>query len=267
VRLARPLSSLPEIGASILAEVAARRAIADIACSSPKKRLQRETIRDERARFARDLHDGALQGLTGVALQLEAASRLIASDVEAARAHIQAAADSIAAQQRELRLMIQGLKPVAAVSLVSVCELGAALEELRNRIAKAWRLRIELVVSGDGAIFRELGDNIFHIVEEGLANIARHAHAQVADVSVGIMPDRVCIRVSDDGCGFAFHGRYDLAALIARGLGPASLLERVAALRGEFILTSGLAGSRVDISLPVGRDGILSCLTVEHSRE
>ena len=161
----------------------------------------------------------------------------------------------IAAHQRELRLMIEGLKTATAVSLVSVPALGAALEELRSRIARAWRLRIELVVSGEGAIPRTLGDNIFHIVQEGLTNVARHAHAQVAAVSVGIMPDRVCIMVSDDGCGFAFHGRYDLAALIARDLGPASLLERVAALRGKFFLTSGLAGSRVDISLPVGRDG------------
>jgi len=243
-----------------LVEAAARQALSDAARSSqkersPRERALRETIRGERSRLACDLHDGALQALTGIALQLKVASALTASDPEAARARIQAAGDMIAAHQRELRLMIEELKTATAVSLVSVPALGAALEELRSRIARAWRLRIELVVSGGGAIPRTLGDNIFRIVQEGLTNVARHAHAQVAAVSVGIMPDTVCIMVSDDGCGFAFHGRYDLAALIARDLGPASLLERVAALRGKLFLTSGLAGSRVDISLPVGRDG------------
>jgi len=97
--------------------------------------------------------------------------------------------------------------------------------------------------------------------------VARHAHAQVAHVAVGVLFDKVCISVSDDGCGFPFRGRYDLAALIARELGPISLRERVAALRGELTLTSGAAGSKLEISLPLSQDMLFwKRLDAEHSR-
>ena len=249
-------SSLPVSGESMLVEGAARQAMADVTKFFSKERLQLEAIRDERTRLARDLHDGVLQALTGAALQLEAASLLIATDPDAARVRIQAIGDLIATEQRELRLLIQRLKPAAATSGASVSELGAALEQLRDRIGQQWPLRIQLVISGRGGIPRALGDNIYSIVQEGLANVARHAHAQVARVAVGILFDKVCISVSDDGCGFPFHGRFDLAALIARELGPVSLRERVAALRGDLILTSSVAGSSLEITLPLGQDAM-----------
>ena len=248
--------SLPVSGESMLVEGTARQAMADVTKFFSKERLQHEAVRDERTRLARDLHDGVLQALTGAALQLEAASSLIATDPDAARVRVQAVGDLIATEQRELRLLIQRLKPAAATSLASVAELGAALEQLKDRIGQHWPLRIQLVISGRGGIPRSLGDNVYCIVQEGLANVARHARAEVAHVAVGILFDKVCIRVSDDGCGFPFHGRYDLAALIVRELGPVSLRERIAALRGELILTSGIAGSSLEISLPLSQDAL-----------
>jgi two-component system sensor histidine kinase DegS len=240
----------------MLVEGAARQAMADVTKFFSKERLQHDAVRDERTRLARDLHDGMLQALTGAALQLEAASGLIATDPGAARARIQAVGEVIATEQRELRLLIQRLKPAAAASLASVAELGAALEQLRDRIGQQWPLRIQFVISGRGGIPRALGDNVYRIVQEGLANVARHARAQAAHVAVSIMLEKVCITVSDDGCGFPFHGRFDLAALIARELGPISLRDRVAALRGDLIVTSSDAGSTLEISLPFSQDAL-----------
>ena len=226
------------------------------------RRGRREDIRTQ---LGCDLHDSTLQALAGVALQLEAASELIASDPEAARARIQAIGDMIAAEQRALRAIIQRLKPAKITSVASVAELSAVLEELRNRIARTWPLRIELVVGGVGAIPTTLVENICRIIQEALANVARHAHAEVARVSVDATPDKVCIGVSDDGRGFPFQGRYELAALIARGIGPVSLRERVAALRGKLILTSDAAGSHLDISLPLGGEAVsLNLVTPEY---
>jgi signal transduction histidine kinase len=250
--------SLPVSGESILVEGAARQVMTDVTKFFSKERLQRDAVRDERTRLARDLHDGVLQALTGVALQLEAAAGLIAKDPDAARARVQAIGDSIAVEQRDLRLLIQKLKPAATPSLASVAELSAALEVLRERIGQQWPLRIQLVICGRGGIPRTLGDNVYRIVQEGLTNVARHARAQVAYVVVGILFDKVSVSVRDDGCGFPFHGRYDLAALIARKLGPISLRERVAALRGELILTSGTTGSQLEVTLPLGQDALFS---------
>jgi signal transduction histidine kinase len=264
IRTTERSSSLPGSGESMLVEGAAREVMTDVTKFFPKERLQHEAVRDERTRLARDLHDGVLQGLTGAALQLEAAAGLIAKDPDAARACVQAVGNLIASEQRELRLLIQKLKPAAADLLASVSELGAMLEQLCDRIGQQWPLqigqqrplRIQLVINGRGGIPKTLGDNVYRIVQEGLANVARHARAQVAHVVVGILSDKVCISVRDDGCGFPFHGRYDLAALIARELGPNSLRERVAALGGELILNSSLMGSSLEITLPFSQDAL-----------
>jgi signal transduction histidine kinase len=66
-----------------------------------------------------------------------------------------------------------------------------------------------------------------------------------------VLDARVRIVVADDGCGFPFHGRYDLAALIAHELGPVSLRERVDSLHGDLVLTSRPSGSRLEVTLPL----------------
>jgi signal transduction histidine kinase len=260
-------SPFPASGERVLVEGATRQAMADVATFFSKERLQQEAIRDERTRLARDLHDGVLQMLTGAALRLETASGLIDKDPDAARLHIQAVCELITSEQRELRLLIQKLKPAAATSLASVPELGTALEELRDHIGSHGALRIKLVICGRGGIPRTLGDHVYRIVQEGLTNVARHANAEVASVVVGVLFDKLCITVKDNGCGFPFHGRYDLASLIARELGPVSLRERVAALRGQLILNSSVKGSSLEITLPLGQDALFwKRLSEEHSR-
>jgi len=124
------------------------------------------------------------------------------------------------------------------------------LDTLCRRVM-LWGPRVELTGPTEGAISRTLGDQVYRLVEESLSNVARHAHAQVARVEIRISANDVRIVVEDDGCGFPYHGRYDLAALNSRGLGPVSLKERVGSLDGGLVLTSTLSGSRLDISLPL----------------
>jgi signal transduction histidine kinase len=69
-------------------------------------------------------------------------------------------------------------------------------------------------------------------------------------VQLSVLPDRVDILLADDGVGFPFHGQYDLAKLTARNLGPRSMKERIASLKGELVLTTSLSGSELKITLP-----------------
>ncbi len=243
-------------GAEMLADGSTRRVMADISRFFSKSKVQRDAVEDERTRLARDLHDGVLQTLTGVTLQLEHASRLIATDPDGARAHLMTIGNLIAAEQRELRTFIDRLKLVAGKSLASSAELATALEKLRERSEQLGGVRVALTVDGRGSIPRSMGDEIYRIVQEALANVARHAHAQSARVKVTIGLDKVRIAVSDDGCGFPFHGEHDLASLAARNRGPVSLRGRVANLRGELVLTSSLSGSSLDISLPIDQPAL-----------
>ena len=228
-----------------------RQVVSDINRFFSKDRLQRAAMQDERVRLARELHDGVLQSLTGAALQLEALSRLVEEDPQAARQRLRDIEELIAEEQRELRTWIEKLKPAAATSMASDADLATALEKLCQRVQRHWGLQVMLTMVGRGAIPRTLGDEVYRLVQEALTNVARHAVAALARVELKITPDRVYITVTDDGRGFPFCGRYDLAALKDGQLGPVSLKERVTFLRGELVVTSTLTGSRLEISLPV----------------
>jgi len=215
------------------------------------QRPEHAAVLDERARLARELHDGVLQSLTGARLQLEALSRLIDENPQAVRQRLHDIEEFIAEQQRELRLWIQKLHPTVRPAAPSNTDFAEALKMLCRQIEWQWALRVELIVSDSKKIPRTLADHVYRLVQEALSNVARHAHAQVGYVDLEILEDRVFLVVADDGNGFAFHGRYDLDTLTAKQLGPASLKERVASLRGELVLTSALSGSRLEISLPL----------------
>jgi signal transduction histidine kinase len=247
----RPIGGAPLSPQDDLLLDGVARQVADVNRLFSKERLQRATAQDERQRLARELHDGVLQSLTGAALQLETLSRLIDKDPGAARQRLRAIEKLISEEQRELRTWIRALKPTSLESMASAATLGGALEALCRRIERQWSVRVELTVAGPGAVPRALGDEIYRIVQEALNNVGKHAGAKVARVYVAILFDRVCIAVTDDGRGFLFHGRYDLAALTAQQRGPSSLKERVFSLGGTFVLTSTPSGSHLEFVLPL----------------
>lgn len=218
-----------------------------------QQRLTRSTITEERVRFARDLHDGLLQSLTGTALQLEAIRHALPHDPDTARKRLEEIQHLIVAEQRNIRSYIRELKPVALLASRAQADLGATLRSLPGRMERQWGLRVDLRVTGD---LREseaagLGHHIGHIVHEALANAARHGGASAARVDVEERADHVAISVSDNGRGFPFRGRYDLPALDAMGAGPVTLKERIAALRGGLVVDSTDGGARLEMVLPL----------------
>jgi len=110
---------------------------------------------------------------------------------------------------------------------------------------------MEVTGTDDGMITTALGEEVYRLVQQAISNVVRRARAAIAHITVEVRSETVHMIVSDDGCGFPFRGRLDLAALMARHLGPASLKERISALRGELVVTSTLSGSHLDIRLPL----------------
>lgn len=204
----------------------------------------------ELAHLARELHDGLLQSLAAAAMQLDIVARLIPTDPTKARERLQVIARMLCEQQRDLRMCVQDLRPIGAHVAVPVTELAAALERLREQVEFQHGIRVWLRVPVTGVLPRALADHVYRILQEGLANITKHARASVARLHVRIDATRVRIVIADDGVGFPFHGSFHLADLLRSGLGPRSLKERVASLRGALTLTSNRSGSRLEISLP-----------------
>jgi len=208
-------------------------------------------IQDERVRLARELHDGVLQALTGAALQLEALSRLVEVDPHAARQRLRNIEELISEEQRELRSWIQKLRPTLPISSASERDLSTALERLCQRVQRDWGLQVVLTGGGHESVPKMLWDEIYRLVQEALNNVGRHAVAAIARVEIRTTSECVHITVTDDGRGFPFRGRYDLVGLMDGQMGPVSLRERVASLRGDLVLTSTHCGSRLEVSLPL----------------
>lgn len=240
--------SFPPFQDDSVLEGDASRVMAEINQFFSRDRLERAAMADERERLARELHDGLLQSLAGALLQLEALSNLIDENPQSARKRLRDIGDLIAEEQRELRYWLTNAKPTGAT--ITCADLAAALEIQCQRAEKQWGLRVTLTTGG-GMISRSLGDEVYRLVQEAIANVGRHASARSVSVTLQITTDQVRIDVADDGVGFPFQGRYDLEMLRDRRLGPRSLVARVASLGGDLVLTSDLSGSRLEMSLPL----------------
>jgi signal transduction histidine kinase len=215
------------------------------------QQLQHAAVMEERIRFARDLHDGLLQSLTGTALQLEMVGRLLRDDPEAALGRLEEVKRLIVAEQRNLRSYIRELKP-AALLASKPSSLEATLRNLADRIERQWGLRVELRSGAlPGCEAAGLAHDISHLVHEALVNAARHGAASGARVTIDEHGGHVTIVVADNGRGFPFRGRYGLGELQALAVGPLTLKERIAALGGSLDIESSEAGARLTIALPL----------------
>jgi signal transduction histidine kinase len=73
----------------------------------------------------------------------------------------------------------------------------------------------------------------------------------VARVRLGAQGERLRLEIADNGSGFDFRGRYDLAALTRLRIGPESIKQRVASLDGALVIVSEPSGARLEIELPL----------------
>ncbi len=206
---------------------------------SRKEQLRGELLRrvisaqeDERKRIARELHDETTQTLSALLYTLDAATGTRKpSQVQAYLAKVREltvnAIDGVHKIIFDLRpTMLDQLGLVAALRWYADKRLGEA------------GVRVEVAESG--AIQRlpsPLETALFRTVQEALNNIARHAGARHVRIGFDFQPDRIQVKVEDDGIGFQV--RQVAASSDPRcGLGLVSMEERMIAVGGDFYLTS-----------------------------
>lgn len=184
-----------------------------------------EALAEERARVARDLHDGAIQHVYATGLLLRAAATRAPDELRVELERIIAAQDDIIG---ELRSTISGLLHPDTARQPPTARLERALDDARRTLGFAPRV----VVHGslDDVDDPELLQHLLFAVVEMLSNIARHAAASTVDISVEVAPDRVTVEVHDDGVGPTGEPRAD------GGLGLANLRQRAELLGGTFDL-------------------------------
>lgn len=215
-------------------------------------RTMRETaVTSERLRLARDLHDGVLQTLTGAALQLQTARRLMTVDTPAAEDRLSQVQRIIAAGQNDLRFFINQLGPRRSESSGPV-DLQGRVGELADRVRRQWGVPVTVATEPEHLqVPDQLVNDVFLLIHEALVNAARHAKASSLQLALLREPQQLSIAVADDGQGFPFQGRFTLEDLARDQRGPRTLRERVTALGGSMVLETGPGGSRVRLVVPV----------------
>jgi signal transduction histidine kinase len=188
----------------------------------------------ERRRIERDLHDGAQQRLVSLAMNLGMARERFADAPEPVRRAIADAHDEAVLALSELREFIRGLHP----AVLNDRGLDAALSGLAARAPVPVRLRVDVSRPASPSVEAVA----YFIVSEALTNVAKHAQATQAEVTVTRDGDVLRIAVTDDGSGGAAPAEGDDAGA---GTGLRGLGQRAAAVDGTLTIDSPPGGPTV----------------------
>jgi len=211
------------------------------------ERRQAMAISEERNRLARDLHDSAKQQALAASFQLGTAITLFDQDPPAAKNHLAEAETLVDAVRKELTGLIDELRPPAMD--------GRDLSETLNQYAVDWAhqndIDVDVQVSGrhefpgQPGLPLQVTEALYRIMQEALANVARHSSTGSAIVHLNYGTDAVTLTITDDGCGFD-SGRQQ------GGVGLRSMRERAQALGGYFVVESEPGrGTRLSVTLPL----------------
>ncbi|MDA8067361.1 MAG: GAF domain-containing sensor histidine kinase [Actinomycetota bacterium] len=199
----------------------------------------------ERARWARELHDETLQNLA--ALQIAIAGQLRARDPESMARFMTEASEQLGTEIQNLRTLIAELRPAALDDL----GLEAAIHALAERTMQqglAVRLSIDLnrdYREGGGRLAKELETGIYRVAQETLTNARKHSAATRAELDLWEGDGQIHLTVQDNGHGF------DPASRTA-GFGLTGIRERVDLLGGELEISSAPGrGTTVSVSIPL----------------
>lgn len=239
------------VGLESLARLVAQRQRALDELEQAQQRLlaaERERSRaEERASFARDIHDTLAQDFSAIELHLRRVATVLEPDSPASPALAlaqQATAEGLA-QARRFIASEPGHRQEASV-------LGAIRHVAdRAQADSGGRTAIEVrSIGGEPVLSAALSTEILRMTQSALSNVARHAAAATASVVLTWEPDRVLLDITDDGRGFD----PDLPEAVG-GFGLAALRARVRDLGGTIGVESEPGeGTAIAISLPLPAD-------------
>ena len=202
------------------------------------REAQRQLLRsreEERARLARELHDGPIQTLIGLHLQVgmllsqEESDSPMTKTLSGARAEVKQLLS-------DLRQVCTELRP----PMLDTLGLNAALRALAEEWSAQHDPAIQLELPLDASL-RSLPDetavNLYRVTQEGLSNVAHHAEAKQVTVRLAWEDNLLALTVQDDGQGFAAPAA--LHSLAAQGhYGLVGIQERVDLIGGRLTIES-----------------------------
>jgi signal transduction histidine kinase len=202
---------------------------------------------EERERIRRDLHDGIIQSIYVAGLSLENTSFLIKENTEEAQLQIHGIMKQLDKIIEDLRNYIVNLSPESFAEI----DLQQGIKKLLTEYQAINNFSANVEVQGAQCIKlnEEERGNFYHIINEILTNIIKHANASSIQVSVVLQEKSIYVTIKDNGNGFDIS---QIKPSASKGQGIKNMYTRARLLSGKLTVTSEL-GKGTEISLCIDR--------------
>jgi signal transduction histidine kinase len=212
------------------------------------RRLRERAGAVERARFARELHDGAIQSLIAVEMQLDVLRRQSGTQAPVVNTELGRIQKLLREEVLKLRELMQAMKSFEVTADRLLGFISDTVERFRREtgIAAEFVSELERV-----DLAQKSCREVARIVQESLVNVRKHSGAHNVLVRLAQRQGNLQLTVEDDGRGFSFSGTLSNAELESTGKGPAVIRERVRLLGGELAIESTPGhGARLEVRIP-----------------
>lgn len=217
----------------------AEQAAVAIELSERRRDAERLLLYEDRDRIARNLHDLVIQRLFATGMSIESAVRLLDVDLPTAATRFTKAVDDIDTTIREIRSTIFALQNPEPTGRSLRTRILEVVTESTSALGFEPSVRFEGLV--DTVVPENVGQHLLAVLREALANVAKHAHARSAAVSI-LVDEDVVLEVRDYGVGHPTTGRRS---------GLANLADRAHELGGSFTATAEEPGTLLRWRVPV----------------
>jgi signal transduction histidine kinase len=211
-------------------------------------RLRSQATAMERARLARELHDGVVQTLVGLEMHVDVLRRRLEASSGWAAVELGEIQARLRDEALTVRELMNDIRPVTGTG----DDVPGLLADIADRFRRDSGIDARFLCSVTGvplapARVREL----VRITQEALVNIRKHSGARTVVLRLAVEDESIVLTVDDDGKGFEFEGRYTLDDLDHERRGPVVIKERVRQVGGTMVLdTVPGRGSRLEITIP-----------------
>ena len=207
---------------------------------------QELVVVEERNRMARDLHDSVKQQAFAASAQISTAKKLLAQNPNKAFENIEEAERLTNALRKELTNLIQEMRSPALEGK----GLATALQDYSHNWSRQNETELEIRLQGERPLPLDVEQTVFRIVQEALANVARHSNANKVEIGLVYTSKELTCIIRDNGCGFD-----PTQALL--GFGIRSMQERAKTVGSQLNLES-TTGEGTIITFALKLDNSLS---------
>jgi signal transduction histidine kinase len=208
--------------------------------------LRFESVLTERTRLAQELHDTLEQTLTGIALQMDTAGRLVEKSPEAAGQHLRLARNLVGQGQAEVRRSVWDLRSHSRQQF----DLPGLLTASSRQLTKGTDIQVSVSsVGGVRPLPDLIEDNLVRIAQEALTNVIKHAGQTTAEIELNYGTDFVHLTIQDHGKGFILS---ECAGPLNGHFGLLGISERVKRVNGYVSISSTPGtGTTVHVEIPL----------------